>query len=360
MRHTASDSTNRRMFLKAMGAGALATSFAGCSGGDGGGDGGDSDGSDGGDGGTTSDGELEETGVVVPQFGLWDTSIAFLVGQEQGFFEDEGLSVSRIDAEGGGGNVRTVVAGDAQIGLATGIAGLFAAYREGTNVRIVSNEMSQSSDLFWYGLADEIDYDGPEDIQDATVGFSSPGSSTNMVALTAANAVDGAEAISVGGPPDANAAVEGSEVDLGWSVPPFFLEGVENGDYEIVFRGSDIEPFGALSIRVNFVSGSLLENNPEKARSYFRAHERAINWAYDNLDSALEIWGNAIDNDNTGLLRSAVEDGYPREALQLDAFEGLDAANQVAVDFDFIDNELSEDELNEVINTDPIGGAGSY
>lgn len=351
MSRNTADGTNRRRFLKTVGAGALATSFAGCSG-DGGSGGG-------GSGGSTGDGELEETGVVVPQFGLWDTTIPFLVGQDQGFFEDEGLSVSRIDAEGGGGNVRTVVAGDAQIGLATGIAGLFAAYREGTNVRIVSNEINQSSDLFWYGLADEIDYDGPEDIQGASVGFSSPGSSTNMVALTAANAVDGAEAISVGGPPDANAAVEGGEVDLGWSVPPFFLEGVANGDYEIVFRGNDIDPFGALSIRVNFVAGSLLENNPEKARSYFRAHEKALNWAYDNLDSALGIWGDTIDNDNTDLLRSAVEDGYPREALQLDAFKGLDAANQVAVDFDFIDNKLSEDELDEVINTDPIGG-GSY
>lgn len=358
MRQSTNTNASRRTVLKTLGAGVVATSLAGCSGESGDGGSGDSGETDG--GAVTDEPDLDEVGVVVPQFGLWDTTMPFIIGQEQGFFEDEGLSVSRIDAEGGGGNIRTVVAGDAQIGLATGIAGLFAAYREGTNVRIVSNEINQSSDLFWYGLADQIDYGGPEDIQSASIGFSSPGSSTNMVALSAVEDVEGAEAISVGGPPDANAAVEGGEVDLGWSVPPFFLDGVESGDYEVVFRGSDIDPFGALSIRANFVAGSLLENNPDRAEAYFRAYERALNWAYDNIDSAVESWGNTIDNESYDLLRSAVEDGYPREALQLDAFAGLDAANQVAVDFDFIDEPLSEEELGEVINTDPIGGAGNY
>lgn len=341
------DTAGRRSVLKGLGAGIVGTSLAGCSG-------------DNGDGGVTDSQGLEETGVVIPQYGLWDTTIPFLVGQDQGFYEDEGLEISRVDAEGGGGNVRTVVAGDAEIGLATGIAGLFAAYREGTNVRIVSNEMNQSSDLFWYGLADQIDYEGLDDIQGATIGFSSPGSSTNMVALRAIDGVDGAEAISVGGPPDSNAAVEGGEVDLGWSVPPFFLDGVESGDYEIVFRGDEVEPFGSLSIRANFVAGSLLEDNPEKAEAYFTARKRALDWAYDNLDAAVELWGNEIDNDNYDLLRTAVEDGYPQEALQPDDFKGLDAANEIAVEFDFIDDPLTDDELDELIDTNPIGGDGSY
>lgn len=355
MDRTTEYNTRRRNVLKGLGAGIVGTSLAGCSGDGGGGDGGNDGGSDG--GAVTNGQELEQTGVVVPQYGLWDTTIPFLIGQEQGFFEEEGLEVSQIDAEGGGGNVRTVVAGDAEIGLATGIAGLFAAYREGTNVRIVSNEINQSSDLFWYGLADQIDYNSVDDIQGASVGFSSPGSSTNMVALKAIEGVEGAEALSVGGPPDANAAVEGGEVDLGWSVPPFFLDGVENGDYEIVFRGSDVEPFGSLSIRVNFVAGSLLENNAGKAEAYFTAHERAIEWAYNNLDQAVEIWGNTIDNDNYDLLRTAVEDGYPQEALQLGKFKGLDAANDIAVEFDFIDDSLSQEEMDEVIDTSPLPSA---
>lgn len=332
----------RRTVLKGLGAGVAATGLAGCTGAGGGGGGGS--------------GNLEEVGVVVPQYGLWDTTVPYFVAQEQGFYEEEGLSVSRIDAEGGGGNVRVVVAGDAQVGFATGIAGLFAAYREGTDVRIVSNEMNRSTDLFWYGLADQIDYNGVGDIQGATVGFSNPGSSTNMVAAKAVEGVQGAEAISVGGPPDANAAVEGGEVDLGWSVPPFFLEGVENGDYATVFRGDEVSPFDALSIRVNFVAGSFLENNTETAQAFFAAHQHSLNWAYENLDQTIRIWGEETDNDNTDLLRQAVENGYPREALRLPDIKGLDAANQVAVDFDFLDDPLSEDELNELVDTSPLPG----
>lgn len=350
------NTTGRRNLLKRIGAGVTAIGLAGCTG-TGEGDGGDGDGGDGNGGGATATASPEpvETGVVVPHFGLWDTTIGFLVGQEQGFFADEGLTTSKIDVTGGGGNVRTVVSGDADIGLATGITALFAAFREGTDVRIVSNEINRSSDLFWYSKADSK-YDSLDNLEGAKVGFSSPGSSTNMVALSAVEGVEGAEAVSVGGPPDANAALEGGEVDLAWSVPPFFLSGVEAGEYQIAFRGGDVSPFDALSIRVNFVGNNVLQENPGKVEAYFRAHKAAMDWAYDNLDDAVRIWGNAIDNDNYELLKTAVQDGYPEDALVLTDFKGLDAANQVAVEFDFIDNKLSDDELNELINTSPLPG----
>jgi NitT/TauT family transport system substrate-binding protein len=341
--------TDRRRVLKSIGTGILGVGLAGCTGGDG--DGGDGD--DG--GGVTKAAEPIETGVVVPHFGLWDTTIAFLAGQEQNFFVNAGLDVSKIDVSGGGGNVRTVVSGDADIGHATGIAALFAAYREGTDVRIVSNEINKSTDMFFYTLADS-EYDSIDDLEGASVGYSSPGSSTNMVALSAVQDVDGAEAVSVGGPPDANAALEGGEVDLAWSVPPFFLDGVEAGDYKIVFRGSEVNPFNALSIRVNFVGNNVLNDDPGKVADYFSAHKQALDWAYDNLDDALQIWGEAIDNDNYDLLETAVLDGYPREVLTLDELKGLDAANQLAVDFDFIDSELSDDEINELVDTSPLPG----
>jgi NitT/TauT family transport system substrate-binding protein len=260
--------------LKTLGAGAVATGLAGCVGGDGGDGGG-----------------LETTGVVIPQFGLWDTTGPWLVGRDQGFFEEEGLDVERIDAEGGGGNVRTVVAGDAQIGMATGIAGLMAAYREDTNVTIVSNEINQSSDLFWYGLAGETEAEGVEAVVGLSLGFSSPGSSTNMVSLTAAERYGG-EAVSIGGPPDANAAVEGGEVDLAWSAGQFFSDGVQSGDYDF--------------------------------------------------------------------LRSVIEESYPQEAMDLTAFQGIEDANQVAVDFDFIDEKLSQEELNELIDTTPVTGSDEF
>ena len=334
--------TSRRRVLRGMGTGIIGVGLAGCLGGGNG-------------GGTTTPTGPVETGIVLPHFGLWDTTIGHLVGQEEGFFEDAGLEVSRIDVSGGGGNVRTVVSGDADIGHATGIAALFAAYREGTDVRIVSNEINQSTDMFFYALADS-EYDSLDDIEGAKVGFSSPGSSTNMVALSAVDGVEGAEAVSVGGPPDANAALEGGEVDLAWSVPPFFLDGVQAGDYKIVFRGADVPPFDALSIRVNFVGNNVLDTDPDKVASYFRAHKRALDWAYDNLDDAVRIWGETIDNDDYDLLETAVRDGYPRRVLRLGDFKGLDAANQIAVDFDFIDSKLSTDEMNELIDTSPLPG----
>lgn len=336
MSHTPESGTNRRRFIQGIGAGVAGVGLAGCIG-------------MGGGGGPT------EVGVVVPHYGLWDTTIGFLAGQEQGFFEDEGLKVKKIDVSGGGGNVRTVVSGDADIGLATGIPALFAAYREGTNVRIVSNQINRASDMFWYSKAGS-GYENLKDLNGAKLGFSSPGSSTNMVALKAIEqaGLSDAKAVSVGGPPDANAAVKSGEIDAAWSVPPFFLESINSGDMQMVFRGNEIKPFDSLSIRTNFVGNGVLENDPEKVKSYFAASQNAMDWAYNNLDEAVKIWGEAIDNDNHDLLKQAVTNGYPKEALDLNAIKGLSDANQIAVDFDFIDDTLSQEEMNELVDTSPL------
>jgi NitT/TauT family transport system substrate-binding protein len=331
--------TGRRTFLKRTGVAVAGIGLSGCViGGSG-----------------SSSGGATDASVVIPHYGLWDTSIAFLIGQDQGFFEDEGLSVSRIDVSGGGSNVRTVVSGNADIGLATGTTALFAAYREGTNVRIVSNEMNRASDLFWYSKAGS-GYEKLEDCTDATIGFSSPGSSTNMVvrkAIESAN-LENAEAVSVGGTADANASLRGGEIDVAWSTPPFFLDSINSGNMQMVFRGDQVPPFKSMSIRVNFLGNQVLQNEPEKAASYFSAHKKATNWAYNNLNQAVEIWGNAIDNNNHGLLKQAVKNGYPRKALALDAIEGLSDANDLAVNFNFINNKLSMNEQNELINTSPL------
>ena len=215
--------------------------------------------------------------------------------------------------------------------------------------------MNQASDLFWYSKPGS-GYKKLEDCTDAKIGYSSPGSSSHMVTLRAiehAN-LENAKAVSVGGPPGANAALKTGEIDLAWSVPPFFLQSINSGNMQMVFRGNQVPPFDSLSIRVNFVSKNVLEKESKKVASYFIAHKKAIDWAYNNLDEAVKIWGKVIDNKNNELLKQAVKNSYPKKALDLNAIKGISDANDIAVKFNFIGNKLSQQEISVLFDTSPL------
>lgn len=318
--------------MKVIGAGVGTTALAGCTGGSGG------------------DGEI---GLVLPHFGAWDTSIAYIIGNEEGFFEDEGLEVSRVDVEGGGGNVRTVASGDAQIGLGTGIMSLLAAYNEGSPIKIVSNHINSASELTWYTHSDS-EYDELADLTDADIAYSSEGSSTHLVASQAIShgELDNASAVSVGGPPDANAALEGGDIDVAWTTPPSFYDSIESGEYKTVFMGSDIPPLDEFTVRGNFADQNWLEQNGDQAEAFFRAYNDSLEWAYNNLDATIEYWYDARDGDHDQeLLQQIVEDLFPQEILDLHEFKGIDQNNEFAVEFGFYDEPIPEDEIDELIDT---------
>jgi NitT/TauT family transport system substrate-binding protein len=267
-----------------------------------------------------------------------------------GFFEEEGIETNVIDVSAEGG-IRSLISGDADISLSSGIMGAYAAFRDGAPVRIVANEWSAGSDLVWYSK-DDSGYETLEDCVDADIGFSQPSSSTHMVALGAISHgnLEDAEAVSVGGPPDANSALESDNIDLAWTVPPFFFGDIQSGPYQQVFTGDQIPPFDDMTLRIHTALNDWLANNGDLARSYFNAYQKGLDWAYNNKTEAAEIWGDVIDYDNTDILVQALEENYVKEGLQLDRVRNLDASNELAVEHDFIDSPLSEEERDELID----------
>lgn len=212
---------DRRTMLKTAVVGVGTTVVAGCTGGNGG------------------DGQVT---VGTPHWGLWDPSIALMVGQEENLFEDAGLEIDRVDMSGGGENVRTVAAGDADVGLATGMLSLFGSHRAGTNIQVVGNQIGHS-DAIWYTTEDS-EYNDVEDLDGADVAYSEEGSSTHIVVEEAINyaSLSDVNGVSAGGPPDTNAELEGGSIDVAWTVPPFFIDTIESGDNKIVFAGNSIPP----------------------------------------------------------------------------------------------------------------------
>lgn len=307
-------------------------------------------------------GGTKQVTIGIPHYGFnWDTSMPYVVGNEKGFFDEEGVKTSKLEVGGGGKNVRAVVAGDANIALGTGVFALFAAHRKGTGIRIPSNEINAASDLFWVAKSGSK-YKSLEDLkgESAKIGFSSPGSSTNMVALGAINHgnLDNAKAVAVGGPPDSLTALKTDEIDVGWLTAEFVFDPAIRKDVQMVFKGMNIPPFGATTIRANVATDKWLSNNSKAAKSYFRARQKTIDWAYSNKEKAAEIMASKFDKKNgKEIFTKALEAGaYGKEHLQMNAFKGLDTANQLAVKHGFLDNKLPQKELNKLIDTSYLPG----
>src|SRR6266567_1638270 len=131
------------------------------------------------------------------------------------------------------------------------MAGVIGAYVKGAPVRVISAKMTGAGELYWYARAES----GIRSLKDAagkTVAFSSPGSSSNLIALALVKkaGVD-AKLVATGGVPATLTQVMTGQIDVGWSVVPFGLQNVTDGKTVIVARVSDVPEFAGQTIRVN-------------------------------------------------------------------------------------------------------------
>lgn len=348
---------SRRTALKNIGGAVAISGLAGCSGDGSSGDGGDGDGGSGGNagnGGTTTGssgngGGLSSLRVSMFPAGLWDTTMPLLIGTENGFFEEQGIDLEYVEVSD---TVRAAVLGDVDISWANGVQNVWAAYQEGIDVRLIANETATASDLYWYTSADS-EYESLEDLTDAAIGYSVPGSSTHMVTNRAVDhaGLDNSELVSVGGPPDAYSAFQTGEVDLGWAVPPFFYENINNDELKVAFRGNEIPPFDEMTVRGAVAGKQWLNDNPDLAEGFLQGMQTTFNWVYDNLDEATQMFASEYDIIDADLMKQGVKDGYPRENFILGEIASRDSINQVAYDQEFVDKKLTDDEMDELIDT---------
>lgn len=294
----------------------------------------------------------DQVNVAIGQRGLWDTMV-IPAGIEQGFFADEDIEVDVTWTRGGAETLQAVITGSVQFAIANGMLGVLSAYEKGAPIRIVSAQMTGAPDLYWYVKADS-DIQSMSDMDDRSMGFSRPGSSTNLVALELGQAA-GVEPdyTPTGGISETRTQVMSGQVDAGWSVPPMNLDLVSQGEIRIIARGSDVPHLSEQTIRVNVVNADFLEENPEVVERFMRAYTRALDWMYDSRDEAVQFFAdfNEIDVETA---REAL-DFYPREALAPAPIEGIETSVEQAMAYDRLEAPLSEEQVDELVQLRPSG-----
>ncbi|MEX0405272.1 ABC transporter substrate-binding protein [Aquibium sp. LZ166] len=271
------------------------------------------------------------------------------LGEMLGFFEKENIKVETIFTQGGSDIQNAVISGSVDIGLQTGMAGVLSAIQQGAPVKIISADMTGAGDFYWYVRADS-DIQSFADLQDnETIGFSRPGSSSELV-VKALIEHNGAKATGLpsGSPPETLTQVMSGQVDVGWGVPPVPKE-VAEGTLRIVARGNDVPTLKAQTVRVNIANADYLENNRETVERFLTALDATIDALYED-PKALAAAAELIKVDEASA-RQILTEFFPRDSMNLGTIGDLDGAIAQATANKQLRGELSDEQKSEITQT---------
>ena len=297
--------------------------------------------------------ETESVQLAFSNPTIFTTGFPHYVAQEQGFYEDANLDVDATFTGGGAETVQAVVSGSADVGTETSGPAAIGAFSEGAPVNIVSASTT-GLDLYWF-VKGNSNIDGPEGLAGETMGFSTTGSSSNIGVLALSNALSdqGLEPINpeaVGGPSDNFTAVQTDQITAGWSQPPILLNEVDNGELKIAAEGSDIGEYEDVAVRVSIANSQWAQQNPEALRRFLEVQKRSWDWIFNNQQEAVRIWKEQAELDDSEQTLLRAFDFYEREDMRIAPLDGRETIVRDAVRFDFVQQEPSEEELNELFD----------
>ena len=275
--------------------------------------------------------------VAIPQKGFWDSSwVEF--AEAAGFFKEAGLEVEIFWTEGGAQTVATVVSGSVDIALSNGILAAINAYVKGgpdTPYRIISAQMTGANELFWYVKSDSP-YKSLKDVPEGkTISFSSPGSSSNLILLTLLRqAGSKGKPLAVGGAPASYTQTMTGQVDVGWSVVPFALQDEADGKIRIIAKAREATELQNQTIRVNLANLESLKTKRAAIVKFMQAYQKAVDWAYTN-PKAIDMFAQNMKV-SPAIAKRAVDEFYPKSAMQISEIRDLERSLKDALDYKFI------------------------
>lgn len=291
-------------------------------------------------------GAQDNVRAAIGQRGLWDTHF-IPAGIEAGIFKKNGIEVDVTWTRGGAETLQAIITDSADVAIANGILGVISAASKGAPVKIVSAQMTGAPDLFWYVKADSP-LKSMKDMTGRTMGYSRPGSSTNLVALALADHFNvKPKLVSAGGVPDTRTQVMSGQIDAGWSAPPFNLDMVNEGKVRIIARGTDIPSLNEQTVRVNAASVMFLKEKRDVARRFMKAYHESIEWVYANPEKDAAFYAGFAKI--TPQIAKQTHDIFPRASVADWPVKGLKKNLQEAVENKQLAKPMSEAEAEKLL-----------
>ena len=288
----------------------------------------------------------DQVRAAVGQRGNWDTLI-ISQGTEAGIFKRENIEVAITWTRGGAETLQAVITDSADVAIANGILGVIGAVSKGAPVRIVSSEMTGAPDIYWYVKA-ESPIKSMKDMDGKTMGYSRPGSSTNLVALALADYFKvKPKLVSTGGIPGTRTQVMSGQIDAGWAVPHFNFDLVNDGKIRIITRGSDVPDLNEQAVRVNVASVKFLTERRDVARRFMKAYHDSLEWIYANPDKSVAFY--ATFNKVSPQIAKQTFESFPKAALAPWPVKGLKQNLDAALENKQLAKPMSESEAPKML-----------
>jgi NitT/TauT family transport system substrate-binding protein len=218
------------------------------------------------------------------------------LGIDKGFFEDEGLEVEPVVAQGGAAIIPAVVAGDQEIGFSN-VVSLMLGQTQDLPVKIISQGIQATddpeNDTAAIAVKGSSDIQEPADLEGKTIAINTLNNISQLTVTAALDSegVDTSTLHFVEVPlPDMVGQLEAGQIDAAGLVEPFVTTGKNAGQRMIIYDRVATEP--KMTIATYFTSDSYLESNPDVVASFVKAMNKSLEYATEHPDEARQAIAN--------------------------------------------------------------------
>ncbi|AWB88222.1 ABC transporter substrate-binding protein [Salinibacterium hongtaonis] len=291
---------------------------------------------------TEPSGSGELTKIRVASLPIAETG-ALWAAIDEGIFEDHGLDVEVVPAQGGAQAIPALLSGDIQFAVGQPF-GPFRADLQDLGVVVVSNYASslpEGKDVNAVVALADSGITRPSDLEGKTVSVNSLGAAGDLTIMKAVQD-DGGDPATIEfvevGFPEAQAQLDAGNIDAAWVPDPFMSKIVAEGGALVVHPYQVTIP--GLPLLVNIATQKLMDSDPELVEAYSAAMAEALDWADANQEAVRA----AIVTNMEIPEAAAAGITLPKFTAELDV-DALEQLAALGVEFGVIESEPDLDRL---------------
>ena len=235
--------------------------------------------------------------ITVTHWGAQFYGAPYAVAREKGFFKEAGIDISGfLTSTGGGTSVRNTLASDLPYGEVA-LSAALEALKAGQPLKIVNSGVESIGDLLWIAKANSP-LTGIKDLLGKRVGFTSPGSVSNMLLLMslkhAGIDLKSVQIVPAGGIGANLSAVLSGALDAALTSEPVWTQ--ERAKIKPVFWAKD-ELGPDMTQTVGVVTEEFGKSQPDKIRAIIAGRAKGVDYVYAHLEEAADITAKAYNMD---------------------------------------------------------------
>ncbi|MFJ6076523.1 ABC transporter substrate-binding protein [Streptomyces sp. NPDC093065] len=258
-------------------------------------------------------------------------SIPWLVGKDQGFFDERGVTIGKIvPSKGGGTTIRNMLSGDLPM-ADVGFTSVLESSDADMPLTVVSGATQSVYGLDFYALDSNKQVRTIKDVRNWA--YTNPQSVTQALSFMlprVAGATQEIERTSSGGVGEGVALLEAGDVDVA-VVPPSVA--AKTGKFRMVVSSADyLEKFQQSVITT---TPEFAEHHPDTVKAVVEGYAQSVQFIRDNPGRAARLYADYIDIDTdaaTDLVNKAVKYDNWGAGFDAEAIDQAVEAQRIAMD----------------------------